>query len=363
MTSMWRDAVHDALTTATGATGATGVTGGVVLLLGPGGTGKTRFWERDLPSRGWDPTSHEDGDALSLSAWLARAGGTTFGFCGGLRPVAVVDDIDALSVSDRTALMSFVRERMKGGGRPVLLVGRAVGRDLSRLLVRATVRADHVNAATASTLLAPSYPRLTPSRVLACCKQVSQGDSTDDAVDLHRACALLAAESVTPGLGSLGGRVVSRARDESGCPDAARMFASVDALDPGVLEARVGGDATTAFSLAFENVDAILTRVVATGSSGRRRAVRDGLVRALASAEPFVSDVGLRPFLDTVLCATLRASLGDRPRRVRKAEGAPPWARAALWSRGACAAQASQRRAEIAAEAGISALDVRAREK
>ena len=345
---MWRDAVHEALLTHGPA---------VVLLLGPGGSGKTRFWERDLPARGWNPTSHEDVDSLALGAWLARAGSTTFGFCAGQHgPMAVVDDVDALSAADRGALLLFVRERVAQHRaadfkrpRPVLLVGRTACRDLSRLLTGqgATVRAVSPTVVQAATLLGPSYPRLSPAAVLSCCRMAAGMDADMDAdmdlhVDLHNACALMAAESVAPGLGRQAGRTVGRARDAAGCPDAALLFAPNDAFDPGVLEARVGGDASTAFSLAFENVDAVLARVFAAGS--RRRERRDRFIQALASVEPFTTNVRLRPFLDAVLVSMLRACLGDLPRRVRKADGAPPWARAALWSRGACAAQASQRR-------------------
>ena len=176
-------------------------------------------------------------------------------------------------------------------------------------------------------------------------------------MNANRAVALARAELTAVGLGAT---VASRCDSAAGCPDAARLLGALDALSAGALEGRVDGDAATAFSLVFENVDALVERVYAAGRAKTK--VRRALVAMCAGIEPFASDLRGRPFLSALLCAGLRAELGGLPRRVRKADGAPPFARAALWSRGATAAQATLRRAEAAAAACEPACLLRSRE-
>ena len=64
-----------------------------------------------------------------------------------------------------------------------------------------------------------------------------------------------------------------------------------------------------------------------------------------------------------ILASVLLAHLAPIPRRQRCAPAAAPFAKAVLWSRGASAAQAAQRRAETAASLQVPALLVRAIEQ
>lgn len=372
----WAETVEDALTALPGAAPP------VVLLLGPGGAGKTHFWERWLPERGWEVVAREDVEgAVSLGDWLDRAAGSPFGFCS-RRPVVVVDGVEALSSAERAALLAFVRRRSVAaaastlaaasagpgpGGRPVLLIGRECGRDLE-LACTQTVPAPRISdLQVAAAALAATVPRLPRATLLACVRRALAGQEDDECgrglgVDMNRASALARAEAIAPGLGTR----VSGPRDAAGgCPDAERLLASPDALAPDVLERRIGGDAAVAFSLVFENVDALLARVYASGRARKRDAVRDALVRACAAMEPIQHGAFMvrgegREILTDCLSTALRAVLGGVPRRVRCAPGAPPFAAAGLWSRGATAAQAALRRADVAAAEGMSLLVVRA---
>ena len=342
----WTDDVADSL-----------VKNQVVLMVGPSGSGKTYAWEYELPRMGWTPNTREADDPLPMAAWLARATGSTFQFTNG-KPVAVVDAIDTLSIAERAALLACVKHIVKsptGQTRPLLLIGQSCGRDLARLLANATVHATRwPNAETAADALASRFANLPRARLLACCARAQE----DDGVDANRACALAYAEVAAADMGAI---VSSGTDSAAGCPDAAHLLGSADSLAPGVLERRVDGDAATAFSLLFENTEALVDRVYAAGRAKAR--VRSALLDVCAGIEPFVSSMAGRQFVGAMLCAGMRSVLGDLPRRVRKADGAAPFARAALWSRGATAAQAFLRRADAAATACESAAVMRAREK